>query len=172
MASEKILKGKQDLVADLSAKISGSIAGVVVDYRGITVADDTKLRKELREAGVDYFVVKNNILRRATEAAGLNDMTGCMTGTTAFAVSKEDPIAAAKILNTYAEGSNGKFTIKGGFMEGNVMSTDEVISLAKLPGKTELLTMLCIALNGNIRGLAVALNAVAEKAGEGETAAE
>lgn len=170
MASEKIIAAKQEQVTELSSKISGAVAGVVVDYRGITVADDTKLRKELREAGVEYTVIKNNILRRASEQAGLSDMTSIMTGTTAFAFSNEDPIAAAKILNKFAEGSKGKYTIKGGFMEGKVLDTAGVERLAKLPGKTELLTMLCMALNGNIRGLAVALNAVAEQKGEGQPA--
>ena len=170
MASEKIIQAKQELVTTLQTKISGSIAGVVVDYRGITVANDTKLRKELREAGVEYTVVKNNILRSAAEGAGYTDMTGCMTGTTAFALSKEDPIVAAKILHKYAETSKGKFVVKGGFMEGNVLDAAGVESIAKLPGKTELLTMLCMALNGNIKGLAVALNAVAEKMGEEQPA--
>ena len=170
MASEKIILAKQELVTALQAKISGSIAGVVVDYRGISVANDTKLRKELREAGVEYTVVKNNILRRASEGAGFADMTGCMTGTTAFAVSKEDPIVAAKILHKYAEASKGKFIIKGGFMEGEVLDATGVENIAKLPGKTELLTMLCMALNGNIKGLAVALNAIVEKSGEEQPA--
>ncbi len=170
MASEKILQSKQEKVAALKEKIDASIAGVVVDYRGITVADDTKLRKELREAGVEYFVVKNNILRRASEEAGYSEMTGCMVGTTAFAISKEDPIVAAKILHKFAEGSKGKFILKGGFMEGNALDTAGVEGLAKLPGKQELLTMLCMALNGNIRGLAVALNAIAEQKGEEQPA--
>ena len=166
MASEKILKVKQEQVSALKEKMAGSIAGVVVDYRGITVADDTRLRKELREAGVEYRVIKNNILRRAAEEAGLSDLTTYAVGTTAFAVSPEDPIAPAKILNKFAEASKGAYSIKGGFMEGKVMSAEEVQALAKLPGRPELLTMLCMALNGNIRGLAVALNAIAEKNGE------
>ena len=166
MASEKILKAKQEQVSALKDKMTNSISGVVVDYRGITVADDTRLRKELREAGVEYRVIKNNILRRAAQEAGLADLTAYTTGTTAFAVSAEDPIAPAKILNRFAEASRGAYSIKGGFMEGKVMTGEEVQALAKLPGKTELLTMLCMALNGNIRGLAVALNAVAEKNGE------
>ena len=170
MASEKILKAKQEQVEALSAKLNKAVAGVVVDYRGITVADDTKLRKELREAGVEYAVIKNNILRRAAEAAGLSDLTPSMTGTTAFAMSESDPIAAAKILHKYAEASKGKYAIKAGFMEGKVLDVAGVESLAKLPGKQELLTMLCMALNGNIRGLAVALNSVAEKMGEEQPA--
>lgn len=170
MASEKIIKAKEELVAELTTKINESVAGVIVDYKGISVLNDTKLRKELREAGIEYRVIKNNILARAAKEAGYEEMTGVLVGTTAFAISKTDPIAAAKILNKYAEGSKGKYTLKGGFMEGKVLDAKGVESLAKLPGKPELLTMLCMALNGNIRGLAVALNAVAEKQGAEQSA--
>lgn len=170
MASEKIIAAKQQLVDELSTKMSKAVAGVIVDYKGITVADDTKLRKELREAGVEYSVVKNNLLRRAAEKAGLGEMTEVMVGTTAFAFSDSDPIVTAKILNKYAESSKGKYTIKGGFMDGKVMDARGIESIAKLPGKTELLTMLCMVLNGNIRGLAVALNAVVEKQNEAQPA--
>lgn len=170
MASEKIIKAKEELVAELTTKINESVAGVIVDYKGISVLNDTKLRRELREAGIEYRVIKNNILARAAKEAGYEEMTGVLVGTTAFAISKTDPIAAAKILNKYAEGSKGKYTLKGGFMEGKVLDAKGVENLAKLPGKTELLTMLCMALNGNIRGLAVALNAVAEKQGAEQSA--
>ena len=170
LANEKIIQAKAEQVEALRARIENSVAGVLVDYRGITVADDTKLRKELREAGVHYAVIKNNIMRRAAEAAGMAGLAESMTGTTAFALSEEDPIAAAKILNKFAEDSKGKFTIKAGFMEKEILDAAGVQRVAKLPGKTELLTMLCMALNGNIRGLAVALNAVAEKQGEGDAA--
>ncbi len=166
MANQNIINSKQEQVNVLSEKLKGAVAGVVVDYRGITVENDTKLRRQLREAGVEYSVVKNNILRRAAKEAGYEEMTAVMTGTTAFAYSNSDPISAAKILNKYAEESKGAFSIKGGFMEGKVMDVAEVEAIAKLPGKQELLTMLCMALNGNIRGLAVALNAVVEKNGE------
>lgn len=170
MASDKIIATKQEQVDELTAKIQKAVAGVVVDYRGITVANDTKLRKELREAGVEYTVIKNNILRRASENAGLGEMADILVGTTAFAYSESDPIVTAKILNKYAEGSKGKYTLKGGFMEGKVLDAAGVEGLAKLPGKPELLTMLCMALNGNIRGLAVALNAVVEKQSEAQPA--
>lgn len=172
MANKNIIQAKQDQVEALKARIEKSVAGVLVDYRGITVADDTKLRKELREAGVHYAVIKNNIMRRAAEATGFGGLAESMTGTTAFALSEEDPIAAAKILQKFADDSKGAFTIKAGFMEKEVLDAAGVERVAKLPGKTELLTMLCMALNGNIRGLAVALNAVAEKSAEGAVAAD
>ena len=167
MANKNIIQAKQEQVDALKARIEKSVAGVLVDYRGITVADDTKLRKELREAGVHYAVIKNHLMRRAAEATGFGGLAESMTGTTAFALSEEDPIAAAKILQKFADDSKGTFTIKAGFMEKELLDAAGVERVAKLPGKTELLTMLCMALNGNIRGLAVALNAVAEKSAEG-----
>lgn len=170
MASEKIIAAKQAQVDELKEIMGKAMAGVVADYKGITVLQDTKLRKELREAGVEYSVIKNNLLRRAAQEVGLGEIHDVLVGTTAFAYSNTDPIVAAKILNKYAEGSKGKYVIKGGFMEGKVLDAKGVEGLAKLPGKTELLTMLCIALNGNIRGLAVALNAVVEKQTEGQPA--
>ena len=172
MANKNIIQAKQEQVDALKARIEKSVAGVLVDYRGITVADDTKLRRELREAGVHYAVIKNNIMRRAATDSGFAALAESMTGTTAFALSEEDPIAAAKILHKFAEDSKGKFTIKAGFMEKEVLDAAGVERVAKLPGKTELLTMLCMALNGNIRGLDVALNAVAEKQAEGAVPGE
>lgn len=169
MPSANVLRQKQEQVAALAEKIRNSVAGVVVDYRGITVAEDTRLRRELRDAGVQYSVIKNNILRRAVEKAGFGDLAGQMTGTTAFACSENDPVAAAKILNRFAAAAKDHFEIRAGYMEGRILDRAGVEEVAKLPGREELLTMLCMALNGNIRGLAVALNALREKK-DGEAA--
>lgn len=169
MASEANLQQKKEAVEALVAKLKDAEAGVLVDYIGINVADDTKLRRSLREAGVEYSVVKNSILSFAFKEAGYEELNGVLSGSTALAISKDDPIVAAKILGKYAEGSKGKFTVKAGFMEGKAMSADEVMKLSKLPGREGLLTMLVCALTGTIRGLAVALNAIAEKDG-GEAA--
>ena len=163
MPSEKVLSAKKELVASLNAKLSGAAAGVLVDYKGITVANDTKLRAELRAAGVEYSVVKNTMVRFALEGTGYEELASVLEGTTALAVSAEDPVAPAKILGKYAEESKGAFTIKAGFCDGKVMDAAEVTALGKLPGKEQLLAMLCSALQGNIRGLAVAINAIAEK---------
>ncbi len=109
MPSEKILSEKQAFVAALREKLMSSVAGVVVEYKGINVADDTKLRKELREAGVEYAVVKNTMLRLAIkDTEPTPGMTDALKGSTALAISKEDPIAAARILNKFAEGSKGR----------------------------------------------------------------
>ncbi|MEG2174088.1 MAG: 50S ribosomal protein L10, partial [Oscillospiraceae bacterium] len=118
MPSEKVLQQKQVLVSTLSDKLKGAVAGVLVDYKGISVADDTRLRRELREAGVEYCVIKNTLIERAAEQAGYHDLKQCLSGTTAVALSAEDPVIAAKILCRYAETSKGKFAIKAGFVEG------------------------------------------------------
>jgi len=170
LASEIILQQKKDTVEALVNKLKGAPSCVLVDYIGINVADDTKLRRDLREAGVEYSVVKNSILRFAFKEVGYEDLTKVLSGSTALAIATNDPIAPAKILGKYAEGSNGKFTIKAGFMDGEVMDDKQVMALSKLPGREGLLTMLVCALTGTIRGLAVALNAVAEKKEGGEAA--
>ena len=175
MASEQILKQKQELVANLTEKLQKAVAGVVVDYKGITVADDTKLRRELREAGVDYMVVKNTMLRRAAAQADLSDLDSVLEGATALAVSETDHVVAAKILSKYAEDSK-TFSVKAGFVEGKVVSADEVKELAKMPPKEVLVAQalsglnapisgFVTVLNANLRGLACVLNAIAEKQG-------
>lgn len=163
MPSEKTLKQKQEVVAELKAKLNGAVAGVLVDYKGITVEQDTKLRREMREANVEYTVIKNSLLRFAAKEVGFDGLCDVLEGTTALAVSNEDPISAAKILTKFAETSKSKFSIKAGFVDGEILSAAKVTELGNLPSKEQLLGQLLSVLNGNIRGLAVALNAIAEK---------
>jgi large subunit ribosomal protein L10 len=176
LPSEKALQQKKALVEELSEKLKSAVSGVVVDYKGISVANDTKLRSELRQAGVEYFVVKNTMLRFATENAGLSELHSVLEGTTALAISTDDVVAPAKVLNKYAEDSKGAFKIKAGFVEGKVVNDKEVEAIAKLPSKEVLIAQtlgglnapisgFVTVLNANIRGLAVALNAIAEKKG-------
>ena len=155
MPSEKILKEKEAFVASLREKMEGSVAGVIVDYKGINVADDTKLRKELREAGVEYFVVKNTMLRLAVKETGLAGLADVLKGSTALAVSKEDPTAAARILN--------KFSLKSGYMEGKVLDEAELTAIAKLPDYKGMLSMFAGALTSTLSGLAVAMQAYVDK---------
>ena len=173
MPSEKILEQKKALVASLSDKLKNSCAGVIVNYKGINVSDDTKLRKELRDSVVVYFVVKNNLLQRAAKEAGLDGLEPVLEGTTAIAISKEDHVAAARILCKFAD-ENDFFKAKAGFIEGKVISEAEVNNLAKLPTKEVLVAKalgglnapisgFVTVLNGTIKGLVVALNAIAEK---------
>lgn len=175
MPSEKVLLEKQAIVAELTERLKSSVAGVLVNYKGISVAEDTKLRKELREAGVQYNVVKNTLLSRAAANVGLEEFNPVLEETTALATSGEDYVAAARILSDYAE-KNKKFTIKIGFVEGNVIDAAGVNSLAKLPSKETLIAQalgglnapiqgLVTVLNGNIRGLACVLSAIAEQKG-------
>ena len=166
MPSEKILTQKQAYVADLKDKIAGSVAGVVVDYKGINVADDTKLRAELREAGVEYFVVKNTMLRLAIQGTALEGMNEVLEGTTALAIAKEDRIAAARILCKYSDAGKEKFNVKIGYMDGQLMNKAEVEAIAKLPGLEGMLSMFAGALTSTLSGLAVAMQAYADKLGE------
>jgi large subunit ribosomal protein L10 len=170
LPSEKILAKKQEQVAGLAQTLQGSVSGVLVDYKGITVASDTKLRRELREAGVRYFVVKNTLLERAADAAGYQGLKDYLTGSSALAVSESDPVAPAKILTKYADASRGKFKVKAGFVDQNVIDADRVSELGRLPGREGLLSMLLSALTGNLRGLACALNTIAEQKAEGAPA--
>lgn len=131
MPSQKVLEKKQQVVAELSEQLKNSVAGVLVSYKGITVADDTKLRRELREAGVNYKVIKNTLIKRAADDAGLEGLDPVLEGTTALATSDSDYVAAAKVLVKYAEASK-TFEVKSGFMDGAVISVDEITRLAKI----------------------------------------
>ena len=139
--------------------------GVVVDYQGITVAADTALRKSLREANVNYSVVKNTLLGRAADEADLSELKSVLEGTTALATCDNDEIIAAKLLCEFAE-KNDCIKIKAGFYEGKVVDAATVQSLAKVPPKDVLLSMFIGGLNSMVAGLARAVNAVAEQKGE------
>lgn len=171
MPSEKILEQKKQIVNDLADTLSSSVAGVIVDYKGITVDDDTKLRKDLREAGVKYAVVKNTILKLAAEKAELSDIDDVLEGTTAIATSAEDYTAAARILCKFANTSK-TFTVKKGFLDGKVIGVDTVESLAKLPSKDVLLATVCNAFNAPIAAFARAMQALVEKGGATPVPAE
>ena len=127
------LSEKQKIVADLTDKIKGAAAGVIVDYKGITVAEDTQLRAECRKNNVDYAVVKNTLLRFAFNNAGLNDLDEKLNGTTSLAICKDDPIAPARVIADFAKKLNDKFEIKGGFMDGKVIDMNTVNALASIP---------------------------------------
>jgi large subunit ribosomal protein L10 len=165
MPSSKVLEEKKQVVAALKERISQAACGVFVDYKGITVEQDTKLRAELRKAGVEYSVVKNTLTRLAIDDMGYSELESILNGTTALATSTEDLIAPAKVLAEFAK-KNDKFTIKAGFVEGKVIDVTAVNALAALPSREGLLSMLLSALQGNLRGLACAIKAVAEKQDE------
>ena len=159
MASEKILKQKEELVNNLAADIKDASLILLVDYRGITVEDVTKLRNDVREANAEYRVIKNNIIKRALNANGETGLDDLLEGPTALITSKEDYLTPAKAIYNFAN-KNDFYKIKGGIIEGKVMTAEEIITLAKLPSRQELLAKLAGALLGNITKLAVALDQV------------
>lgn len=166
MPSEKVLQSKKEVVAELKEKLANAVSCVVVDYKGINVADDTKLRKDLREADVEYFVVKNTLLRFAAKEAGYEGIIPSLEGTTAVAISNNDQVAPARILSKYVDThKDSTFFIKTGFVDGEVMDSTKLTALGKLPSKDVLVAMVLGGLQATISGFARAINAVAEKQG-------
>ena len=163
MPSNKVLLEKQKVVEELKAKIDSSVAGVLVDYKGINVADDTKLRKEMREAGVHYSVYKNSAVRFAVTGGKFEDLAKHLDGTTAVALSETDATAAARIIAKYAKDHKDCFHIKGGFIENDVLDAAGVDAIASIPSREVLLSQLAGGLNGIIRNLAVVLDQIAKK---------
>lgn len=159
MASEKILKQKEEAVNNLATELKEANLILLVDYRGISVEDVTKLRNDVREANAEYRVIKNNIIKRALNANGENGLDEILQGPTALITSKEDYLAPTKAIYNYSK-NNDFYKIKGAIIEGKVMTAEEVITLAKLPSRQELLAKLAGALLGNITKLAATLDAV------------
>ncbi len=168
MPNENVLNQKKAKVAEIVELLKSGTAGVLVDYTGISVEDDTKLRKELREAGVKYFVEKNTLLRRAMDEVGLDAMTDVLSGATAIAVSDSDETAAARILGKYAE-DHENFKLKAGFIGSETYDAAGVMAISKSPSKETLLAQLVGSLQGPMQKLAATIAAVAEKK-EGEAA--
>jgi len=166
MASEKVLQAKQEKVDALTEQLKNASACVLVNYKGINVADDTKLRRELREAGVTYFVQKNTLIRLAMHNIGFEQFDGVLEGTTAIALSSGDQTVAARILGEYAEKSEGKFTLKAGFVDGEVYDAAGVQALSKIPSKEVLLAQLVGSLQGPMQKLAATLQALVDKKNE------
>lgn len=178
MPNATILEEKKAAVAALTEKVKAATAGVLVSYTGISVSDDTALRKKLRDAGVEYTVVKNSILRFAFKDAGYEELDEHLNGASALALSS-DPVAAAKIISEFASSpENSKkeipFSVKAGFIDGKCIDAEGVAALAKLPSREILvatvlgtlnapITGFVTVLNGTIKGLACAINAIAEK---------
>lgn len=176
MPSEKTLQEKKAVVSEISSKFKAAKAMVLADYRGLTVEQDTELRSALRKAGVEYKVIKNTLAKFAADENGLNGLDQYLNGPTAIALSDKDPVAPAKVLNDFAK-KYEKLELKAGVVEGKVIDLDGIKSLAELPPREVLIARVLgglnapisgfvNVLNGNIRGLVVALNAIAEKKGQ------
>ena len=161
MPSEKVLEAKKAQVAEVIDVLKEAQTGVLVDYRGLTVEEDTALRTKLREANVKYFVMKNTLLLRAAKEVGLEALEEALHGPTAIAVSSEDAVAPAKVLADYAK-ENEKLEIKSGFMDGAVMSLDEIKKLAATPNMDTLIAKMMGSLNSPISSLARLLATIAD----------
>ena len=159
--SEASIAKKAQEVEVVTAKLKEAEYVVFVDYRGLTLDEVTELRKQLREANVEMKVIKNGILRRAAEAAGLEGMDDVFVGPTPVAFSNDDVVAPAKIMNDFAKEAKA-LEIKGGIVEGNVSSVEEIVALAKLPNREGLLSMLLSVLQAPVRNVAYAVKAVSE----------
>jgi len=167
--SEQAIAVKAKKVEDVVEKFNNATSAIVVDYRGLTVAQATELRKELREAGVHLNVIKNKVLTRAADKAGYGELNDIFNGPTAVAFSNEDAIAPAKVLKKFSD-SVDALEIKGGYIEGKIMSVDEINVYATLPSREDLLSMLANVLQAPIRNVAYAVKAVAEKGDAGDAA--
>lgn len=157
-----VIETKKAVVQEIADKFQAAASVVVVDYRGLTVGQVTELRKQLREAGVEFKVYKNTLTRRASEIAGVEGINEFLTGPNAVAFSNEDVVAPAKIINDFAK-KNEALEIKAGIIEGNVSSADDVKALAELPSREGLLSMLLSVLQAPVRNFALATKAVAEQ---------
>ncbi|RYL89911.1 50S ribosomal protein L10 [Sporolactobacillus sp. THM7-4] len=162
MSSEKVLEQKKKVVDEIAEKLKNSISTIVVDYRGLSVSEVTELRKQLREANVDYKVYKNTFVRRATALTGLTALDEALAGPTAVSFSKEDVIAPAKVLFNFSK-DHEALEIKAGVIEGKAVSVDEIKALAELPSREGLLSMLANVLQAPIRNFALGVKAVADQ---------
>ncbi len=166
MPNAKVLSEKQAVVAALTEQLKNAASGVLVDYKGITVAEDTALRVELRKNEVQYGVVKNTLTRFALNNVGLSELDELLNGTTSLATSAADPIAPMRVINKFAKQlGDSKFNIKGGFMDGKVLSLEEITALAELPSKEVLQAQALGMMLAPITSLAIVLKAIAEKDG-------
>lgn len=161
--NQTVLEQKKQVVSDITEKFRSAKSVVLVEYKGLTVEKATELRNKCREAGVEYKVYKNTLMRFAFEELGYKDMSAHLEGPNAVAMSFNDEVSAAKITNEFAKTSNDTVIIKAGVAEGKVLSADEVKSLASVPTREVLLGQLAGVLQGNIRNLAYMLDQIAKK---------
>ena len=170
MPSKVILEQKQKAVAELAEQIRSSVSGVLVNYQGISVEDDTKMRKELREAGVRYSVVKNTLTGRACDIVGYGEMKPYLNGMTAIAISESDAVAPAKVLKKYADKVES-FQILAGYLDGAVIDAATVNALADIPSKETLIAKFLGSIQSPLYGLAYALQGIIDKQSEEAPAA-
>ena len=173
MANANVINEKAAVVAALVERLNGAQSGVFVDYSGLTVAEDTEMRSAMRKEGIEYAVVKNTMMRRALDSVGMGELDSVLNGTTSLAISHADPIAPMRVVNKFAKQFNGaKFTIKAGFMDGKVLSLDEIKALAELPSKEVLQAQVLGTMLAPITSLAIVIKAICEQKGGSVEAAE
>ena len=165
MPNAKVLSEKQAIVDALAERIKGASAGILVDYKGITVSEDTALRTELRKDAVDYTVVKNTLTRFAANKAGYTEFDEVLNGTTSMASTTDDPIAPARVICEFAKKNKNVVKIKGGMVEGKVLSVEELMSFGELPSKNALVAQVLGTFLAPISSLAVVLNQILEQKG-------
>ena len=163
MPNAKVLSEKQAIVEALAERIKNAEAGILVDYKGITVAEDTALRTELRKEGVEYTVVKNTLTRKALDKLGMNELDSVLNGTTSLATADNDPIAPFRILSDYSKKLNERFNIKAAFMDGKVLNEAEIAEMSALPSKDALYAKVLGTMIAPITGLAVCLGQILEQ---------
>ncbi|WP_102349390.1 50S ribosomal protein L10 [Bacillus sp. Marseille-P3661] len=162
MSNATIVEQKKQLVSEIADKFRESKSAVFVDYRGLDVSEVTELRKQLRDAGVDFKVYKNTMMRRAADETNFSALNEQLVGPTAVAFSFEDVVAPAKIINDFAK-KHEDLEIKAGIIEGNIATVEEVKALAELPSREGLLSMLLSVLQAPIRNFALVTKAVADQ---------
>ena len=161
--NQSVLEHKKQVVSEITEKIRNAKSVVLVEYKGLTVEKATELRNKCREAGVEYKVYKNTLMRFAFEELGYNDMSVNLEGPNAIAMSYEEEVSAARVTNDFAKTSNDTIVLKAGIAEGKVMNADEVKALASVPSREILLGQLAGVLQGNIRNLAYMLDQISKK---------
>lgn len=173
MPNAKVLSEKQAIVSELVERMKNSNSGVFVDYKGITVAQDTELRSELRKNEVNYSVIKNTLCRRAIVELGLSELDPILNGTTSLATSEADPIAPFRIVGEYAKKfGDDRFNVKAGYMDGKVLSIDEIKEISALPSKDALYAKVLGTMLAPITSLAVVLGQIVEQGGGSIEAAQ
>ncbi|CAD2070755.1 50S ribosomal protein L10 [Phocicoccus schoeneichii] len=161
-----VIEMKKQRVSEIAEQFKNSVSTVIVDYQGLSVAEATELRKQLREAGVDFHVYKNTMVRRAVEEVGIEGLDELLSGPNAIAFSNEDVIAPAKVLHSFSK-NNEALEIKGAVVEGVVTSVEDIKKIATLPSKEGLVSMFLSVLQAPMRNFAYAVKAVSEQKEEG-----
>ena len=165
MPNAKVLSEKQAIVEALAERIKNAGAGILVDYKGITVSEDTELRTELRKDGVEYTVVKNTLTRKALDKLGMSGLDEVLNGTTSLATAEKDPIAPFRIISEFSKKLNERFNVKAAFMEGKILSESEIAEMSELQSKDALYSKVLGTMIAPITGLAVCLGQILEQKG-------